>query len=117
TGEGHELLRVARDEEAGVAITEAELCADRFGALLADVLGKRTGALALLAFPAPEDIAEARLPLALRPGIHPVAEGPGTAGPGRDRPDLGLRVVGQNAGEHLEAGAAEMIRDVLHLDG
>jgi hypothetical protein len=37
--EGVELLRVAGDEEAGVAVIEAELDADRLGALLADVLG------------------------------------------------------------------------------
>src|SRR5690606_5973328 len=41
-GEGHELLRVAGDEEAGVAIGEAELFTNRFGTLLANVLGKGT---------------------------------------------------------------------------
>ena len=37
----------------------------------ADVVGERTGALAALA---PHDVAEARLALALRPGVHAVAE-------------------------------------------
>src|SRR5690606_25102582 len=53
-----ELRRVAGDEEAGVAVVETELRADRLGALLADVLGERAGALELLALLAPEDIAE-----------------------------------------------------------
>ena len=79
-----------------------------------DVLGERAGA-ALLAL-APEDVAEARLALALRPGIHAVAEGAVAAGRRGDRPHLDLRVGGDLAGEDLEAGVAEMLRDVLHLD-
>ena len=53
-----ELLRIAGDEEGGVAVFEAELGADRLGAFLADVLGDRTGAFQLVAFLAPEDVAE-----------------------------------------------------------
>ena len=103
-------------KKAASPSAEAELVADRLGALLADVLGDRAGAFDLFAFLAPEDIAQPRLALALRPGVHAVAEGAAAAGLGRDRPDLGLRVVGQDAGEHLEAGIAEMLGDVLHLD-
>ncbi len=62
-----ELGRQASHEEAGVAIAEAELVAQRFGAFLANVLGNRAGAFKLVAFLAPEDIAEARLALTLRP--------------------------------------------------
>ena len=50
-GELVELGRIAGDEEAGVAVFEAELGADRFGALLADVLGERAGAFELVASP------------------------------------------------------------------
>src|SRR5690606_33798488 len=39
TGESREFLRVSGNEEAGVAGLQAELKADRFGALVADVLG------------------------------------------------------------------------------
>ena len=41
---------------------------------------------------AEEDVAEARLAFALRPGIHPVAEGAAAAALGRDRPDLDFAV-------------------------
>ncbi len=85
-----------------------------FGALRADVLGDRTGA-ALLAL-APEDVAEARLAFALRPRIHAVAEGAVAALRRRDRPDLRLGVAREHVGEDLEAGAAERLADVLHLD-
>src|SRR5690606_27121706 len=78
--EGHELLRVARNEEAGIAIAKAKLGADRLGALLADILGERAGAFQLVAFLAPKNVAEARLALALRPGVHAVAEGAAAAG-------------------------------------
>ena len=65
-GELDEILRLAGDEEAGVADAEASsLVGDLLGALGPDVLGERAGA-ALLAF-APEDVAEAGLALALRP--------------------------------------------------
>ena len=59
-------LRLAGDEEHRVADAEPELIGDLLGALRADVLGERAGA-ALLAL-APEDVAEPRLALALRPG-------------------------------------------------
>ena len=101
------MRRHAADEEDGVAVAELQPLADRLGALRADVLGDRAGALAVVA---EEDVAEARLPLALRPGVHAVAEGAVAAGRRRDRPDLDLRVGGDLAGEDLEAGVAEMRR-------
>ncbi|HUI95104.1 MAG TPA: amino acid--tRNA ligase-related protein, partial [Xanthobacteraceae bacterium] len=48
---------------------------------------------------AEEDIAEARLALALRPGIHPVAEGAVAARRRRDRPHLDLRIALDLAGD------------------
>ena len=65
TGELHELVRPAGDEERRVADAEAELVRDLLGALRPDVARERTSA-ALFAF-TPEDVAEARLALALRP--------------------------------------------------
>jgi hypothetical protein len=57
-----ELGRIAGDEEAGVAVFEAQLLPDRFGALFANVLRQRAGAFELARlFLAPEDVAEARL--------------------------------------------------------
>src|SRR5690606_4917034 len=44
TCERGEFLRIAGGEEAGIAVLEAELPADRLGALLADILGDRAGA-------------------------------------------------------------------------
>jgi hypothetical protein len=44
-GKPGELFRVAGSKEAGVARLQAKLHADRLGALLADVLGDRAGAL------------------------------------------------------------------------
>ena len=58
-------------------------------------LAERPGA-ALLAF-APEDIAEAGLALALRPGIHAVAEGAVAALRRGDRPHRACRIVCENA--------------------
>ncbi len=66
-GEGGECARIAGDEETGVARLQAELGPDRLGPLRSDVLGERTGALDGAAFLAPEDVAEARLALALCP--------------------------------------------------
>ena len=91
-----------------------ELIGDLLGALGPDVLGERPGA-ALLAL-APENVAEARLALALRPGIHAVAEGAVAAFRRRDRPHRALGIVGEDVGENLEAGAAEGFAHVLHLD-
>src|ERR1019366_14935 len=68
-----EILRLAGDEEAGVTDGELHLIGDLLGALRPDVLRQGAGA-AFFAF-APEDVAQARLTLALRPGIHAVAEG------------------------------------------
>jgi len=116
TGKAGEFGRIAGGEEAGVAILKPQLDADGFGALGADVLGDGAGAFEIVAFLAPEDVAQARLSLPLRPGIHPVAEGAGAAGLGGNGPDLDLGVIGDHAGEHLEAGAGEMFGDFLHLD-
>ena len=109
----YEILRLAGDEETGVADLEAELIGDLLGALRPDVLGERARA-ALLAF-APEDVAEARLAFALRPGIHAVGESAVAAGRRRNGPDR-IAFGFQNARENLEAGAAERFADVLHLD-
>ena len=67
TCEGDEFLRIAGSKEGSIALAQTELNADSFSALLADVLGDRAGAFKLVAFLAPEDVAEARLALALRP--------------------------------------------------
>src|SRR5690606_1184893 len=61
-----ELRGFAGDEEAGVAVVEAELGADRLGAFRTNVLGKRAGAFQRLAFTTPEDVAETRLAGRLR---------------------------------------------------
>src|SRR5690606_11461139 len=87
TGEGREFLRVSCDEECRVTIRQAKLLADRLGALLADVLGDRARALELVAFLAPENVAETGLALALRPGIHAVAKGARATGLCRNGPD------------------------------
>src|SRR5690606_14021304 len=72
TGKRGELLRPSADEEDRIAVLQPELAADRLGAFRPDVLGDRPGAVAIVA---EEDVAEARLALALCPGIHAVAEG------------------------------------------
>ena len=63
-GELPEFVGIAGDEERGIALLQAELRADRRGALRTDVVGERARALIALA---PHDVAEARLALALRP--------------------------------------------------
>src|SRR4029079_17106602 len=103
---------IAGDEEGGIAFLQGELRADRRGAFRANVVGKRTRALAALA---PHDVAEAGLAFALRPRVHAVAERAAAAAGSGDRPDLVLRVF-QHPREHLETGAAEMLGDVLHLE-
>src|SRR5690606_34892214 len=113
--EGGELLRIARHEERRVAIRKAELGTDRLGAFLADVLGDGAGAFQPLVFLAPDDVAKSRLSFALCPAVHAVAEGAGAARPGRNGPDFRLGIAGENIGENLEPGAAEVLRDVLHL--
>ena len=92
----------------------SELLARSLRCARPDILGDRAGA-ALLAL-APEDVAEARLALALRPRVHAVAEGAVAAAsaPGSPTPRASGRC--EDAGEDLEAGAAESFGDVLHLD-
>src|SRR3984893_6679723 len=63
-----------------------------------------------------KDIAKAHLPLTLRPRVHTVAKCTAATALGRYCPDLILRIL-QHPREHLEAGAAEMLGDVLHDDG
>ena len=122
-----ELVRIARDEERRVARLEPELNADRLGSLRADVVGDRTAPAhsarlrvgrerRLVAGAVEEqDVAEARLALALRPGVHPVGEGALAAARRRDRPDLVLRRL-QEPREDLEPRAAEALGDILHDD-
>src|SRR6185312_9339984 len=100
SGKLDEVLRLAGNEETGVADAEPELIGNLFGALGTDVLGERARA-ALLAF-APENITEARLALALRPGIHAVAERAIAALRRRDGPD-GVAFRFKDARENLEA--------------
>src|SRR5262249_27582207 len=106
-GELVEFRRVACGEEGRIAIGETELLADGFGALFANVLGDGPGRFQLAAFAAPEDVAKARLALALRPRVHAVAEGAAAAGLRGNAPNLVLRVLLQHAGEDLEARTAE----------
>src|SRR5690606_19221184 len=111
-----ETRRIARREEAGIARLEAHLRLDGRGPLRPDVLRDRTGAARALLL-APEDVAEPRLAFLLCPGVHAVAERSGAAARRRDRPHADLRVLLDHAGEHLEARAAEVLGDILHLDG
>src|SRR5690606_23936959 len=101
-------------EEAGVAHFQAELIADSARSFRTDVLGDRAGT-AFLAL-APEDVTKARLALALRPGVHAVAEGAAAAAGSGHRPDADLRVFLDHAGEDLEARATEVLGHILHLD-
>ena len=65
---------------------------------------------------APEDVAEARLALALRPIVHAVAERRGCRRPAPESPRPRRFGSFDHAREHLEARAAEGLGDVLHLD-
>jgi hypothetical protein len=64
----------------------------------------------------PEDIAQARLALALGPGVHAVAEGARAAGRRGDGPHRVLRIGAEDLGEQAEAAVAEVFGHVLHLD-
>src|SRR5262249_40206444 len=107
TRELHEHIGIAGNKEDGVASLEAERRAQLLGALRSDIVGDRAAAERLPALLDKEDVAEPGLPLALRPGIHAVAECARAAAWRRDRPYLVLRAGLENAREHLEAGAAE----------
>ena len=87
--------------------------------LRADGASVRSGPMFLAIGPAPtsrprpreEDVAQARLPLALRPGVHAVAEGAAAAARRGNRPDLdALIAFSIMRGEDLEAGAARNAR-------
>src|SRR6476620_9861688 len=62
------------------------------------------------------DIAHATLAFRDRPGVHAVAEGARASARHRDRPDTRVCVHVDHAGEQFEAGAAEVLGRVLHLD-
>ena len=102
----------AAHEKHRVTVIEPELSANGGGALVADIVGYRPGALAVTE----EDVAEPGLPLVLRPRVHPVAEG-AIAAPWRgNRPHPHLGVAGYHAGKHAKARAAEMLGHVVHDD-
>ncbi len=140
TRNGLEHFRLAAKEEGRVADAQAQLLADRFGTLGADVLGQRAGRFVaqgdLARFDqsvhlfdgdatllrdrvrrllAPEDVTHARQPLFLRERVHAVTELAAAATRRGDRADLGAFLL-QKLGEDREAGAAEMLGDDLHLD-
>jgi hypothetical protein len=112
-GELGEHGRIAGHEEGGVALAQAQRLHQRLGRL-AQVLGDRAAPRALVF--RPEDVAQARLALALRPAVHAVAEGAAAAGRGRDGPDGVLGVGAQDLGEQAETAVAEVLGDVGHLD-
>ena len=114
--DGLELRRLAAKKERGVADAEAELTAQRLGALGAEVLGERTGRLRRAALLAPEDVAHSRQALLLGEGVHAVAKAPRAAAGRRDGADLGSLLL-EDLGEDREARAAEAVAGVLHLDG
>src|SRR5690348_7108491 len=70
-GERPEYGGLAGDEEYGLAVLEAKLRPQTFGAFGAEIGGYRAGAIGT----AEEDVTHAGLTLALRPGIHAIAEG------------------------------------------
>ena len=103
------------DEEDGVAVLRAR-AADGSRRCAPAPMFLAIGPAPSLAV-AEEDVAEARLPLALRPRIHAVAEGAVAAAsaPGiAQTSTFGSRC--DHAGEDLEAGAGEMLGHLLHLD-
>ncbi len=67
TGKLDEFLRLAGDEEHRVAVLQAELRAQLFGPLRAEIVGDRAAADHRAIIEREEDIAEPRLALALRP--------------------------------------------------
>jgi hypothetical protein len=93
------------------------LRAQPFGALRTNIVRDGSAAKYLAIFFDEEDMAKARLPLALSPGIHAVAKCARTPAWRWDRPYRGFGAFFQNAGEHPEAGAAKNLRHILHLDG
>src|SRR5690606_27373136 len=103
--------------EDGVAIPQPKLGPESSSTLFANVLGDGATALPVLE----EDVAQARLTLALRPGVHPVAEG--TADrlgarlvPGGNGPYFDLGIDLDLARKDLEAGAGKMLGDRLNFD-
>ena len=115
-GDSLEVRGLAAQEERGIPLAQAKLGADRFGLFRPQRLGDRTGGFggAPLVL-APEDIPHPRQPLPLRERVHPVRELARPACGRGDRADLGP-VLLQQLGEDAEAGAAEMVAHVLHLD-
>ena len=110
--ERREVSGHAGHEEHGIAVVQTERRLQRRRALVADVLGDGASALAV----AEEDVAQSRLALALRPGVHAVAERAAAAARRRNGVDADLVVLFDHPGEHLEARTGECVRDVRHLD-
>src|SRR5690606_2612806 len=82
-----------------------------------DILGDRARTGTVLE----EDIAKARLALALCPGVHAIAEGAtdrlGTVLVlGRDSPDFNLWIGFDLVGENLEARTCEMLGNCLNFN-
>src|SRR5690606_25149475 len=115
TGKACKLRRHAGHEEDGITFLKTKLGTDRLGPFRSDVLCHWPRPFEAATSFAEEDITEARRPRALRPGVHPVAEGTVAAGGCRDRPDLNLRVLLDHSRKDLETRAAEMVGNILHL--
>ena len=112
---GLKRLWLTAKEKRGIALAKPELQADGLGALRPDILGQRPGGFhAVLAF-SPENIAHPRQALFLGKGVHPVAEFTAAATLGRNGPDFVAHML-QQVGKNRKSRAAEMLRDILHLD-
>src|SRR5579862_4942662 len=117
TCELDEILRLAGDEEAGIASTQVQLLTDQFSPLRANIVCKRSASSNTFSFAvainlnscllkslnnrlsyrtgfqtfAKHYVSKTGLPLALRPRIHAVAKCSRAAAWGRNRPNLSLR--------------------------
>ena len=100
-------------EKHRIAIFQPQLGSDLFGSFGPDIFGKRASAFALTE----ENIAQARLPLALRPTVHAVAKSTATAGFRRNSPHAHARILGNHIGENLEIRAVKRRCHILHFDG
>src|SRR5581483_11839886 len=91
-GELVELRRIAGGEEHRITNLQPELLLDGAGALRSDVPGDGAGAGSAFLL-APEDVAEARLALLLRPAVHAIAERTRAAARRGNRPHARLGVL------------------------
>ena len=89
-GELDKLLRLAGDEEDRVAAFSPSSWRSAFAVAPARGCWRSDRGRRPRPCRAPEDVAEARLALALGPGVHAVAEGARAAARRRDRPHRGL---------------------------